>query len=312
MEFSLLNKGDLTDHHILSVRAEDVKKQTPIGRGKSLKFPQASLVGQTLKVEVFQPVGTAYLVPLPGRETYMVHFDSGLACEVALCAQGGFQPPQDAEVQQLQESQLAAAKAAKSYLEKHQVQQVVQSVLKTVIDEKPEDPFSHMMRHLSRGYGHEKPPEISRKEPSQKTELGQARATGKDACGLQPRLPARAAPLEGETPAASASSQQNLGRDSSSAPSAPKRDRSDVRKRASLALLKGAADGRLQQSIARNDQRQSLSSAPAEKLPQEIQERKMQVAYALGRAAQDGRLQEELASVGTPVTDQVPVAAAPS
>lgn len=312
MEFALLSRGDLKDHHILSVRAEDVKKQTPIGRGKSLKFPQASLVGQTLKVEVFQPVGTAYLVPLPGRETYRVHFDSGLSCEVALCPQGGFQAPQEAEVERLEESQLAAAKAAKSYLEKHKVQQVVQSVLKIVIDEKPDDPFSHMTRHLSRGYGHEKPPEINHKECSQKTELGQARATGLDTRGLQSRLPATAdfeAPPEGEAPADSVSSQQNIGRNSLSAPSAPKRDKSEVRKRASLALLKGATDGRLQESIARNEQR---SSAPVEKLPPEIQERKTQVAYALGRAAQDGRLQQELASIGTPVVDQALVAAAPS
>eukprot|EP00931_Biecheleriopsis_adriatica_P080215 TRINITY_DN5356_c0_g1_i2.p1 TRINITY_DN5356_c0_g1~~TRINITY_DN5356_c0_g1_i2.p1 ORF type:complete len:334 (-),score=107.56 TRINITY_DN5356_c0_g1_i2:41-1042(-) len=157
MEVLLVNRGNLKDDFIFSVRAEDVKKMAPVSRcagGKALKFQQDSLVGKAIKIDIMQTVSSAYLVPLPGKDKYQINFEDDFACEVKVQATGSSKAPSKAELPKegAWNETASAAKEAKTYLESHKVPEVVQACLKTIIQQKPADPFQYMAKLFACGY----------------------------------------------------------------------------------------------------------------------------------------------------------------
>eukprot|EP00441_Pelagodinium_beii_P047575 CAMPEP_0197622630 /NCGR_PEP_ID=MMETSP1338-20131121/2853_1 /TAXON_ID=43686 ORGANISM="Pelagodinium beii, Strain RCC1491" /NCGR_SAMPLE_ID=MMETSP1338 /ASSEMBLY_ACC=CAM_ASM_000754 /LENGTH=404 /DNA_ID=CAMNT_0043192375 /DNA_START=72 /DNA_END=1283 /DNA_ORIENTATION=- len=152
MQLELLNKGSLEDSFIISIKADDLKKQAAVGSGRALKFPQQTMIGKTVKVDILAPIGSAYLVPMPGQEQYQLHFPGGHHCEVILSEDGTATktvapPPAESK------DAATAAREAKDYLEAHKVPQVMQAMLKSCITDRPKEPFNYMASHLLRGYG---------------------------------------------------------------------------------------------------------------------------------------------------------------
>eukprot|EP00411_Alexandrium_monilatum_P061729 CAMPEP_0175535284 /NCGR_PEP_ID=MMETSP0096-20121207/24118_1 /TAXON_ID=311494 /ORGANISM="Alexandrium monilatum, Strain CCMP3105" /LENGTH=256 /DNA_ID=CAMNT_0016838073 /DNA_START=136 /DNA_END=904 /DNA_ORIENTATION=+ len=154
MEISLFAHNNLPEGSIFSIRAGTVRRQAAVSNNRPFRFPSKPM-DSPLKVEVFKPVGTAYVVLRPGEEQYKVSFkgmeEAPMSCEVHVKpVQDGAAPLPPAE-ENVKESS-TSAKEAKDYLEGHQVMQFVQALLQTLIKDKPTDPYSYMARHFSNGY----------------------------------------------------------------------------------------------------------------------------------------------------------------
>jgi len=154
MEVNLISSKSLPEGSIFSVRAGNVRRQAPTTSAKPFRFPEFPSESP-LKIELFQPVGSAYVVLRPGETQYKVNFSSeGAVAELHVRPVEGGATAAEAQHDDLTKDKdnSETAKEAKEYLESHRVMQFVQALLQTLIKEKPADPFSYMSRHFTSGY----------------------------------------------------------------------------------------------------------------------------------------------------------------
>lgn len=152
-ELAVIAQAGIPDDAIFSVRAGPVRKQAAVNAGKPYRFPKLTIAESPIKIDILQPIGTAYIVVKPGHGSYQAIFQGkhaeGMSCEVEIRAPEG-EEAADKEPEAAENAQ--AAKDAKAYLESHSVLSFVQAVLQTVIKERPADPFAHIARHFACGY----------------------------------------------------------------------------------------------------------------------------------------------------------------
>eukprot|EP00418_Pyrodinium_bahamense_P091299 CAMPEP_0179039752 /NCGR_PEP_ID=MMETSP0796-20121207/15299_1 /TAXON_ID=73915 /ORGANISM="Pyrodinium bahamense, Strain pbaha01" /LENGTH=504 /DNA_ID=CAMNT_0020736087 /DNA_START=63 /DNA_END=1574 /DNA_ORIENTATION=- len=148
--------NNLPEGAIFSVRAGQVRRQAAVAGNRPFRFP-AKPLDSPLKVEVFKPVGAAYVVLRPGEDQYKVKFASAgqetpMSCEVHVksVADGSAPPPTPGAEEPKETS--TSSKEAREYLESHAVMQFVQALLQTLIKDKPADPYAYMARHFQSGY----------------------------------------------------------------------------------------------------------------------------------------------------------------
>mmetsp|Transcript_8771 Transcript_8771/g.20632 ORF Transcript_8771/g.20632 Transcript_8771/m.20632 type:complete len:99 (+) Transcript_8771:66-362(+) len=73
MEVNLFAGKNLPNGAIFSVRAGAVRRQAAAANQRPFRFPSKPM-DSPLKVEVFRPVGAAYVVLRPGEDQYKVQF----------------------------------------------------------------------------------------------------------------------------------------------------------------------------------------------------------------------------------------------
>merc|ERR1719414_2306224 len=107
-----------------------------------MRFPSLSMQESPLKVDVFKPIGTAYLVLKPDTNQYKVIFSESedMSAEIEIGSTDSNAPSQQVQVSPRN------TKDAQEYLERHQVLSFVQAMLQTVVKEKPDKPYEVMAR----------------------------------------------------------------------------------------------------------------------------------------------------------------------
>ncbi|CAK0900987.1 unnamed protein product [Prorocentrum cordatum] len=215
MEVALLKHNNLPEDAILSIRAGTVRRQAACNSGRPFRFPKsAEEAAVPLKIDILKQVGSAYLVLKPGTDQYKVLFPkdpAGMELEVKVMKLDGAAAVAAGADKEVEDPKDAAngAKAAKDYLEQHQVLQFVQGVLQTVIKEKPEDPFGYMARHFMGGYDASAPPPPpppAVPAPAEKAQSAEAPAPAAEEVKpeVAPVAPAEAKPAEAPAPPAPA------------------------------------------------------------------------------------------------------------
>ncbi|CAK0900985.1 unnamed protein product [Prorocentrum cordatum] len=213
MEVALLKHNNLPEDAILSIRAGTVRRQAACNSGRPFRFPKsAEEAAVPLKIDILKQVGSAYLVLKPGTDQYKVLFPkdpAGMELEVKVMKLDGAAAVAAGADKEVEDPKDAAngAKAAKDYLEQHQVLQFVQGVLQTVIKEKPEDPFGYMARHFMGGYDASAPPPPpppAVPAPAEKAQSAEAPAPAAEEVKpeVAPVAPAEAKPAEAPAPSA--------------------------------------------------------------------------------------------------------------
>jgi hypothetical protein len=210
MEVALVKPTNLPEDAILSIRAGTVRRQAAVNSGRPFRFPKsAEAEAAPLKIDILKQVGSAYLVLKPGTDQYKVLFPkdpSGMELEVKVIKLDGAAAAAATAEKEVEDPKEAAngAKAAKDYLEQHQVLQFVQGVLQTVIKEKPDDPFDYMARHFKGGYDGSAPPTPAPPAPITEAKPAEAPAPAEEPKPTEAPAPAaeEAKPAEVPAPAA--------------------------------------------------------------------------------------------------------------
>jgi len=113
MEISLFARNNLPNGGIVSIRAGTVRRQVAVSDKRPFRFPSKP-TDSLLQVEVFKPVGTAYLVLRPGEHQYKVSF--GGMEEVPMSCTVHVKPDQDslplAAEEEIQEPSPSAEEAS--------------------------------------------------------------------------------------------------------------------------------------------------------------------------------------------------------
>lgn len=156
-EIAIVSYTGIPGDALLSVRAGTVRRQATVNSGKTYKFPKIGVTESPVKVDVYQPIGTAYLVMKPGEDRYNAVFTGkladGMSCEFEIRSEGFDDPlEKEREVQQTANDAAKEKEDAQEYLQRHALMTFVQAALQTVIKERPEDPYAHMARHFTCGY----------------------------------------------------------------------------------------------------------------------------------------------------------------
>lgn len=156
-EIAILSYTGIPGDALLSVRAGTVRRQATVNSGKPYKFPKIGIAESPVKIDVYRPIGTAYLVMKPGEDRYNANFTGkladGMSCEFEVRASGPEDPlEKEREAQQNARTVAKESEDAQEYLQRHSILDFVQAVLQTVIKERPEDPYAHMARYFTCGY----------------------------------------------------------------------------------------------------------------------------------------------------------------
>lgn len=153
MEVTLLSRPSLSEDTLVSVRAGNVRRQTPINSDKPLRFPKQARTESLLHFDILQKVTSGYVVLKPGNEQYRVAFGEGadIACDVSV------KTGLESHNERSPEEDIATAKGvdaddARAYLQSTGVLDFVQALLQVVIKEKPKDPYAFMSSHFSCGF----------------------------------------------------------------------------------------------------------------------------------------------------------------
>eukprot|EP00931_Biecheleriopsis_adriatica_P066348 TRINITY_DN40729_c0_g1_i1.p1 TRINITY_DN40729_c0_g1~~TRINITY_DN40729_c0_g1_i1.p1 ORF type:complete len:642 (+),score=187.44 TRINITY_DN40729_c0_g1_i1:58-1926(+) len=152
MEFSFIAQHNISDDTIMSIRAGSEKKQAPLKSGRPFVFSKMPLEENPVRLDLLRPIGTAYLCLKPGGGQYKVTFDGDSEATCELQVQMNEAEGRAEEAVEPSSPKLSANVEAKAYLEAHQVLPVLQSVLQTIVKEKPAEPFAHIARHFANGY----------------------------------------------------------------------------------------------------------------------------------------------------------------
>lgn len=152
-QISLVSHVGIPEDALLSIRAGSVRRQAALSAGKSFKFPKIGMAESPIKIDILQPIGTAYVVCKPGHGNYQAVFQGncaeGMSCEVEISsADEDEKDDKEAEAAEIART----AQDAKAYLESHSILSFVQAVLQTVVKERPADPYALIARHFSCGY----------------------------------------------------------------------------------------------------------------------------------------------------------------
>eukprot|EP00930_Biecheleria_cincta_P037777 TRINITY_DN25956_c0_g1_i1.p1 TRINITY_DN25956_c0_g1~~TRINITY_DN25956_c0_g1_i1.p1 ORF type:complete len:685 (-),score=139.18 TRINITY_DN25956_c0_g1_i1:91-2145(-) len=155
MEFSLISKQNICDDAIMSIRAGSVRRQAALKSERKFNFPAIDVLKENpVRVDIMKHVGTAFLCLKPEGGQYKLEFDGETpmaSCE--LCVQMGDgseseKPSPSAD----RGTQGTSAKDAKTYLDSHKVLEIFQSILQTVLKEKPSDPCTYIGKQFMNGY----------------------------------------------------------------------------------------------------------------------------------------------------------------
>ncbi|CAE8601945.1 unnamed protein product [Polarella glacialis] len=187
MEVIVSGLEKLPEGSLISVRAGNTRRQGTVGslRGRSLRFPQALLAGEALKIDVLKQVTGQRLVLRPSEESYRIALDGegeGLDIQLRVsadrsCAPGG----NDDDCRSVGASEVFtiasaetvskkggdSASTAKEYLEQHALLSYFQGLLKVVVQERPADPYRFLWQQL----GASMSPEEAPTSPPRKQEL---------------------------------------------------------------------------------------------------------------------------------------------
>jgi hypothetical protein len=116
---------------------------------KSFRFPSTK---NPVKVDVLVPLVTGHFVVKPGETRYLLEFgaDAKMACELEVQPSGSNNGPAEASskiaLEDISTQRQDAAFGAQAYIEQHGILEFIQSALKAVIRDKPEDPHVAMGR----------------------------------------------------------------------------------------------------------------------------------------------------------------------
>jgi len=166
MEITFAGAQNLGPDKYVSLRFGDVRRQVTLEKFQknTLRFPcSAEQLAEPLKVEVLQSVSVARVALRPSSASYSVELGTtadekpiGLDFNVSMAAEAA-----KLDSAQLSAEELAgpngvrgtpeyrdAASSAKDYLESHRLLPFVQALLHTLVQNKPEDPYSYMRAHL--------------------------------------------------------------------------------------------------------------------------------------------------------------------
>jgi len=138
-----------------------VRRQTVVSSGRPLKFPRSEESQNPMKVDIFKPIASGYLVMRPGEEQYKVLLSgvggmtSALSCELKVTGEGASKAVNPVSIDDALSDphRSEAVLRAQEYLDKHSLTDFVHKVLSTVVKERPADPYEAMARHFSSGYG---------------------------------------------------------------------------------------------------------------------------------------------------------------
>jgi len=297
MEVNLFAGKNLPNGAIFSVRAGAVRRQAAAANQRPFRFPSKPM-DSPLKVEVFRPVGAAYVVLRPGEDQYKVQFKPlegaegpPISCELHVKgSKEGDSVPLSPAGEEPKET-TAGAKEAKDYLESHQVMQFVQSLLQTLIKDKPVDPFAYMARHFASGYEPNEqrsplPAGVVPEKSSESTMKPDKSQTEDEAKIEEMRLMAKDTLF-------SASQDGTLERVLSQKDNTPQ-DEPDIRDLAKATLSKATKDGSLAQALSKkNDNKET----PAGKAPAKgnVDAVRALAKQTLAKASKDGSLSTALA-----------------
>jgi len=156
MEFALVSNTGLPDDSYISVRAGTTRRQVITSSGRAIRFPKLSMDENPVKVDILQPVGTAFLVLRPGESQYNLSFscpvDQKPMCAEFVLRESEIKKDGDMVKEDLTKPcNKTAARDAKEYLEMHCIFQVLQALLEVVIKDRPDRPYEYMAEHLISG-----------------------------------------------------------------------------------------------------------------------------------------------------------------
>mmetsp|Transcript_80636 Transcript_80636/g.147494 ORF Transcript_80636/g.147494 Transcript_80636/m.147494 type:complete len:477 (+) Transcript_80636:109-1539(+) len=168
MELSVVSHRNIAEGSILSIRSGNIRRQAPLSSGRPFRFPA---IAASMKVDVLQPVATGHLIlgPKGASEdrSYEVIFPDSvdMDCQIklqplsenatprsptpAVSDSVGLAPtppvgPSSGRPTPDLSKRFSAIGVAQEYIKKHELLEFVQTVLQTVIRDKPEDPYSVM------------------------------------------------------------------------------------------------------------------------------------------------------------------------
>eukprot|EP00746_Dinoflagellata_sp_MGD_P124046 gnl/MRDRNA2_/MRDRNA2_58652_c0_seq1.p1 gnl/MRDRNA2_/MRDRNA2_58652_c0~~gnl/MRDRNA2_/MRDRNA2_58652_c0_seq1.p1 ORF type:complete len:480 (-),score=107.64 gnl/MRDRNA2_/MRDRNA2_58652_c0_seq1:43-1482(-) len=152
MELLVTGTEGIPEDSILSVRAGATRRQAPVTPAHPFKFPTGPDDANPFKVDVLAPIGGARLILKPGEEKYTIPIESegeeashrnlppmSVTLAVKENTDGRKCSPAKRHTQ---------ASAARTYLDEHNLVEFAQSLLQSVIKEKPEHPYTFMAKQF--------------------------------------------------------------------------------------------------------------------------------------------------------------------
>jgi hypothetical protein len=174
MELKLIGSKGIPEGSIVSIKVGTVRRQAPVGSDRPYRFSGLSHGKQQMKVDVYAPAAQARLLIEPCEAKCSVKLDAsridamdklldleGMFLDFAVsgCQSDGSVAEGEANVVQVSrpssaQSDRSAARRhqvaleVQPYFEQHNLMDVMQTLLQGMIKEKPDDPYSYMIRVL--------------------------------------------------------------------------------------------------------------------------------------------------------------------
>jgi len=162
MDITVVNASNIPDKAYLSIRAGDVRRQTQFKPGETFQF-DLKTAPRTFMVDVFEKIGSRQVTL---SDLTQMNDKGDLKDSIEVQGINGRQPIQlDMKVnvkdpaaslgeKPKRTSRHQAALKAKTYLDGHEVQKILQGMVHSLLSKQPEDPLSFMTTYLKEQGGH--------------------------------------------------------------------------------------------------------------------------------------------------------------
>lgn len=182
MELHVVDTEGIPEGCVLSVRAGSTRRQAPASADRPFRFPASSGEALPFKVDVLEPVASARLILRPGEEKrknvmYTIPLDclnqdnaekcpAGPSSSVPMSVTFAVQPIEEQKEETKSDEQDGAyrkrgsshgsssssrhyqAKAAREYLDQHNLVEFTQLLVQSVIKEQPDRPYDFMSKQF--------------------------------------------------------------------------------------------------------------------------------------------------------------------
>lgn len=156
MELLVTDTQGIPEDSILSVRAGATRRQAPATPAQPFKFPTGPDEANPFKVDVLAPIGGARLILKPGEERYTIPIqnegeEGSLRADGPMSITLAVKENTESDGKRTGVSPAkrhTQASAARTYLDEHNLVEFAQSLLQSVIKEKPEHPYTFMAKQF--------------------------------------------------------------------------------------------------------------------------------------------------------------------
>lgn len=149
----MLSSRGIPEGAVVSIRAGAVRRQGNLSSRRPYRFPRIQLDGDHLvQIDLMQKIGSGYAVLRPlqeGTSNYNVCFDNNpdKACEIEVKV-----GTEDVGERAAPEPSAEIEREIEDYMDRQGIVPFMQSLLKVVAKEKPQDAFAFMAPFFSNGY----------------------------------------------------------------------------------------------------------------------------------------------------------------